>query len=122
MADGVTPWFSLGLAVLLNAAANILIKTGTPGFGPDFEVDTLWGMVRNPYIIAGIASFAAALAFYALALTRIELSVGYPIMTSLGIAIVFVWSVIVFHERLDWTKITGTVMVLAGVVLLARGG
>lgn len=119
---GSTPWLSLGTAVVLNAAANILIKAGANGGGADLDAATLVGLARSPYIVAGIASFAAALAFYALALTRIELSVGYPIMVVLGIAIVFLWSVVFFQERLDWTKIAGTVLALAGVVLLARGG
>lgn len=122
MTDGLTPWISLSIAVFLNAAANILIKAGTPGFGPEFDFATLWKMGQNPYILAGIASFGAALAFYALALTRIELSIGYPIMVSLGILIVFFWSVFFFEERSDWSKIIGTVLVLVGVLLLARGG
>lgn len=119
---GSSHWLSLGLAVVLNAAANILIKAGANGGASDVDLVTLWGLARSPYILAGIASFAAALGFYAMALTRVELSVGYPIMVSLGIAIVFVWSVLVFQERLDWTKIAGTLMALGAVVLLARGG
>lgn len=115
-------WFSLGLAVILNATANILIKAGASGVPSDVDLGTLWRIALSPYIVAGVASFAAALAFYAMALTQVDLSVGYPIMTVLGIAIVFLWSALFFHEDLSWSKITGTVLALAGVVLLAQGG
>lgn len=121
MTDATTPWLALAVAVVLNAAANVLIKTGTPRLGA-IEPQTLVELAGSPYVLAGIASFAGALAFYALALTHVELSIAYPIMTSLGIALVFLWSVTVLHERLDWTKIAGTALVLVGVTLLYQGG
>lgn len=115
-------WIALGVAVLFNAGANILIKMGARATGSGLELDQAWRLALEPTVLGGIASFGLALAFYAYALTEIELSVGYPILTSLGLVIVFVWSVTFFQETLDPPKILGTLAVLVGVVLLAISG
>ncbi len=113
-------WIALSIAVVLNAAANILIKAAARGVEIQLDLPGLVRLATEPYLAVGIASFAAALGFYAYALTGIELSVGYPIMTSLGLVIVFLWSVMFFQERLDWVKVVGTASILVGVVMLAR--
>ncbi|MDX1612087.1 MAG: SMR family transporter [Candidatus Thermoplasmatota archaeon] len=116
----VIQWVSLAAGVVLNAAANILIKAGTLSLPPDWQDRALWRVALEPYLVLGVVSFALALGCYAYALTGFELSVAYPVMTSLGLIIVFLWSVTFFDEVLDTVKVVGTLLILSGVVLLTR--
>lgn len=121
MAPTTLQWTALGIGVALNALANILIKAAARGQDGGLHLDRVWGWVTDPYLLAGIASFALALGFYAYALTAVELSVAYPIMTTIALVIVFLWSVTVYQEELDAAKIAGTALTIVGVVLLAQG-
>ncbi|MDI3257119.1 MAG: SMR family transporter [Kyrpidia sp.] len=135
-------WLALGFGILFNALANVLMKAaarhgagigasgslvggagGQPGGGgPAGLFATLLSAVLNVYLIAGIVSFVLALGAYTFALTRFELSVAYPMMTSLGLVLVAVASFVFFGEPFTWVKTVGTVLILFGVLLVARGG
>jgi multidrug transporter EmrE-like cation transporter len=114
---------SLAAAVILNATANILIKVGMMRMG---SIDGL----RVPEIIAkmalnyvlwlGCLSFAVALVAYSYALSKINLSVAYPIMTSLGYAIVILASILFLRETLSAMKVIGILFIIAGVWMVAR--
>ncbi|MDZ4284813.1 MAG: hypothetical protein U1A28_03240, partial [Patescibacteria group bacterium] len=78
----------LTLAFALNAAANILLKVAASrgfSFG-----ELLRGNVTIAHGIAALASvlFVANLGAYLVALSRIPLSVGYPIMIGMTFVIV----------------------------------
>jgi multidrug transporter EmrE-like cation transporter len=112
-------FLALAIGIVSNAAANILIKTAMrrlseAQLGPAFFMQA----ILEPALIAGVLCFGLALAFYAFALTRIDLSIGYPAMTSLGLIIVAGWSAVVFGEKLSAVRIAGMMAILLGVVLL----
>ena len=85
------------------------------------EKGLLLRLFTEPYMMAGVACFGVALAFYSVALTKFELSVAYPLMTSLGLMLVFGFSILGFKESLDLSKVLGTILIMAGVVLVSRG-
>ena len=112
--------FFLVTALLLNAAANILMKAGamdlsrgTPG--------PLWlRLATNGPLIAGVAGFGFALFFYSLALQRLDLSVCYPVMTGGGLLVVTVASALRYRETLGADKIVGIVLILIGTSIFFR--
>ncbi len=112
-------YIALVIGIIFNATANILIKGAMRnvemGQGP---IQTALSMALQPLLILGVACFVVALAGYSFALTRIDLSVGYPVMTSLGLIIVAAYASISFKEPLTATKLAGFVLVLVGVVLV----
>jgi multidrug transporter EmrE-like cation transporter len=110
-------WIVLLLAVVLNALANVLIKAGVNRLGAS-GLAVLPAALGEPMLYAGVLAFAFALIAYAVALSRIDLSVAYPLMTSLGLLIVAVASWRWFGETYDARKIAGTLLILAGVFLL----
>jgi multidrug transporter EmrE-like cation transporter len=79
-------------------------------------------LFTDPYLVAGVGCFGIALGFYSVALTKFELSVAYPVMTSVGLVLVFAFSLIGFKESMHLTKVLGTLLIVAGVVLVTRGG
>lgn len=92
---------------------------GLPG---GLSLKTALRLLLSPAFLLGVVSFGLALAFYAYALSTLELSVAYPIMTSLGLVLVFALSVLYFGEAPSWPKLLGTALILAGVILVTRGG
>lgn len=120
MEGPLIPWLILALGVVFNAGANILMK-----FAANHAAGTSQGLLvrlfTDPITMAGVACFGIALAFYTTALTKFELSVAYPIMTSIGLVMVFAFSILGFKESLTLYKVIGTLLVMAGVVFLTRG-
>ena len=83
-------------------------------------VDRLLPKLLQPLWVAGVACFGLSVLFYSYALTKFELSVAQPVMTSAALVLVFVLSVVLFQESYGWPKIAGAILILAGVALLSQ--
>lgn len=109
-------WIALAIGVILNAAANILVKAGVKGEQHGF----LQRILSDPWYIAGMACFGAALVAYSYALTKVPLSIAYPIMTGAGMAIVCSAGYLFFQEPITTTKVLGMALIFTGITVLAR--
>ena len=117
--------FSLVLTgVLLNAAAQLLLKAGTNAVGHfEFHLDNLvpvgLKLALEPHILGGMVCYAVSLVVWIMALSRVPVSIAYP-MLSIGYVInAFVawhW----FGEALAAQKLLGIGFIVVGVFLLAR--
>jgi spermidine export protein MdtJ len=116
-----TASFALVFALLANAAANVLIRWGMKdqALDPGRPAQMLQGILMNGRVLAGIVLFALNVLAYAFALSRIRLSVAYPVMTSLGLVIVMVLSCALMGERITSLQLVGTGLILVGVLLVA---
>lgn len=116
---------ALGLALVLNASANILMKLGMKKIaeaGGLFHNGVTGGLVAiatSPALIIGMACFALNLGAYMFALQKLPISVAYPIMVTVGFAIIVVAAWWLFHERLNTVQWFGVAAILAGVWLVA---
>ena len=113
----------LAAAIILNAAANILIKAGMRHMGSlagRSVVEIVLGMFSNPFLICGVVSFAVTLGLYSLVLSKMNLSVAYPVMTSLGLLVVTTFSWMFFSERIAFIQWAGYIFIIAGVWMVAR--
>ena len=117
--------FSLILTgVLLNAAAQLLLKAGTNVVGHfEFHLDNLipigLKLAFQPFILGGLACYAISLVVWIMALSRVPVSIAYP-MLSIGYVInAFVaWQW--FGEPLATQKLLGIGIIIVGVYLVAR--
>ena len=117
--------FSLVLTgVLLNAAAQLLLKAGTNAVGHfEFHLDNLvpvgLRLALEPHILGGMACYAISVVVWILALSRVPVSIAYP-MLSIGYVInAFVaWQW--FGEALAAQKLLGIGFIVVGVFLVAR--
>lgn len=113
----------IGLAILFNGGANILIKLGMNSFpqGHDESLSVFqligWA-IQNPYLVGGVVSYALALVAYAYGLSKLELSVAYPIMVGMSYVLVLAASWLFLGETFNLTKAAGVLLVFAGLVLL----
>jgi multidrug transporter EmrE-like cation transporter len=116
---------ALAAALLLNAAANLMMKFGMHQIsqtGPWLKAGPLAAaaaIVRTPILILGVACFAANLLCYMYALQKLPISIAYPIMVTAGFAIIVVVAGLYLHERLVVSQWLGVVLILVGVWLVA---
>ncbi|MHB8156460.1 MAG: SMR family transporter, partial [Desulfocucumaceae bacterium] len=71
-------------------------------------------------LISGVALFGLALAAYSVVLSKMNLSVAYPVMTGAGFLLVFLVSGLYFKESITAIHALGAGLILAGVWVLAR--
>lgn len=117
--------FSLIIAgVILNAVAQLLLKAGTNAVGHfEFHVDNIvpigLKLGLQPYILGGMVCYAVSLVIWIMALSRVPVSIAYP-MLSIGYVInAFVaWQW--FGEALAAQKLLGIGFIIVGVVLVTR--
>jgi multidrug transporter EmrE-like cation transporter len=110
--------------VLLNASAQLLLKAGTNVVGHfDFHLDNLLpiGMkiAFQPYILGGMACYAVSLVVWIMALSRVPVSVAYP-MLSIGYVINAFVAHYWFGEALASQKLLGIGFIVIGVWLVAK--
>ena len=110
--------------VLLNAAAQLLLKAGTNRVGEfAFALDNILpvGMriASNPFILGGVACYVVSLVVWIMGLSRVPVSVAYP-MLSIGYVINAVAAWMLFGESLTAQKIVGIGFIIVGVWLVAR--
>ena len=120
---------ALIVALVLNAAANVLMKIGMKsvadagGVLKDGAIGAIKTVVTSPTLLLGLAFFALNAVFYMYALQSkaLKISVAYPIMVGGGFAVIAL--VARFHpalrERLAWDQWLGVGLVLVGIVLIA---
>ncbi len=108
-------------AIMFNASANILMKLGAKQMGTvGFGIDSFKLFITNPFIWTGLFSFGLALMFYTYVLTKMNLSIAYPLMTSLGFLIVVTFSIFYLHETVHWIQIVGMFVVIFGLYLVVQ--
>jgi len=111
-------------SVMLNVAAQLLIKAGTNSIGY-FEFsrgNALPIGVRlatEPHIIGAIACYALSVVLGTLALSRVQVSIAYP-LTSMGYVVSAVAAWWLFNESLNPAKVVGISVIILGVVIIYR--
>lgn len=107
-------------ALTLNAIANVLLKMGAGRLGDLSAPGLLGRLAGDVHLLAGLLLFALNVVFYLVALTRLNLSVAYPIMVAGGIVIVVAASVLLLREQLSASQGVGLALLLAGIVLVGH--
>ncbi len=121
----MSAWIPLFVALLLNAAANVLMKVGarTEIAVPD-QASLLAKTLAflNLATVIGIVLFAANVLVYRKALDRLDVSIAYPIMVSGGMIIVALAAALlpILNERVSMMRIAGMVVTAVGVWIVAR--
>ncbi len=110
--------------VLLNAAAQLLLKAGTNAVGHfEFHLDNVlpvgMKLAFEPHILGGMACYVVSLVVWIMGLSRVPVSVAYP-MLSIGYVInaFIAWQW--FGEALTAQKMAGIGFIVVGVFLVAR--
>lgn len=110
--------------VLLNAAAQLLLKAGTNAVGHfEFSAQNIvpigMKLAFEPHIAGGVACYVVSVVVWILGLSRVEVSIAYP-MLSIGYVLNAAAAWYLFGESLTAQKLVGIAFIVAGVFLVAR--
>jgi drug/metabolite transporter (DMT)-like permease len=110
--------------VLLNAAAQLLLKAGTNVLGVITLTRDNWTgefgrMAVEPHFIAGVACYGVSLIVWIIGLSRVPVSMAYPLL-SLGYVINAVAAHYLLGEAVTVGRWLGIGFIVVGVWLVAR--
>jgi multidrug transporter EmrE-like cation transporter len=101
------------VGVLLNAAAQLLLKAGTNAMPLGLR------LAIEPHILGGLACYVISVVVWVIALSRVPVSIAYP-MLSIGYVVNAVAAWYLLGEALTPMRLTGIGIIIAGVFLVAR--
>lgn len=105
-------WFLLA-GVLLNAAAQLLLKAGTNAMPLGIR------LAIEPHILGGLACYVISVVVWIIALSRVPVSIAYP-MLSIGYVVNAVGAWALLGETLTPMRMAGIAVIVAGVFMVAR--
>lgn len=114
------------IGVLLNAAAQLLLKVGMRTIG-EFSFDLRnvipigVKVVSSNHIILGISCYVISAMVWLLVLSRVEVSFAYPFL-SIGYIVAALGGQTLLGEELTITRWAGIFVICIGVYLITRTG
>ncbi len=112
----------MAISISLAIVGQLLMKQGMMIFGK-FPVTQLLAkiipMVFQPYVFLGITCFAVSSIFWLVVLSRIDLSMAYP-MVSVAYVVVAIFSYYIFKENVSLIRWLGIITICFGVFLISR--
>lgn len=111
-------------AVMLNAAAQLLLKAGTNSIGEfAFNSGNILPigikLATEPHILGGLFCYVISVVVWIMVLSRVEVGMAYP-MVSFGYAITALAAWWWFGESLSMERIIGIGVIILGVFLITR--
>jgi len=76
-------------------------------------------LLVNPWVLSGVVATFFAGVSWMLAMTKFEISYAYP-WVSLNFVLMLLLGVVLFDETFTAAKVFGTLLVIAGVIVIAR--
>ncbi len=112
------------LSVSLAALGQLLLKLGMLKVGRVSSLASAPSMILNallnPIVLSGLAVFGISALSWLVVLSRVKLSIAYP-MVSLGYIAVVFFSWRIFKESVEPITIVGCLTIALGVFLISRG-
>ena len=117
-------YLAIAATVLLTVYGQLILRwqisaAGQPPTDAMGKMQFLADLLMQPWVLSSVfATFVAGLAWM-LALTRFELSYAYPWM-GVNYLLVLLLGIALFGEQMSYGKIIGTLLVIVGLIVLAR--
>lgn len=115
----------LGFAILSAVFAQLLLKKGVLKLGVlDFSIQGLLGLIprilQNVWLVGGLFLLGAAFLLWLFVISKIKLNVAYPVVASLTIGLISLFSWLLFKEHLGLIQILGIALIIFGILLLLK--
>lgn len=111
--------------VIFTVYGQLILKWRIPSYGSfpasfNEKFSFLVKLILDPFIFSGLAAAFIASLFWMAAMTnKIELSKAYPI-TTIGLVLVFAFSIVFFREALTVYKVLGMFLIISGVLFISK--
>ncbi|MGZ8256904.1 MAG: EamA family transporter [Gallionella sp.] len=112
------------MGVMLNAAAQILMKAGTNAIG-HFEFNAAnivpigLKLASEWHIIVALSCYVVSVIVWILALSRVPVSIAFP-MLSMAYVVNAIAAWYLLGEDFNATKLAGMAVIIFGVVIISR--
>lgn len=115
-------------AVIITSTAQLMFKHGMGQVGnfefqPSVMIAVLPKLLANPFIWLGLIGEFSALVFYLWVISRVPLSLAYPVL-AMNYLVVVIESALFLGENVSWIRVIGVCVIIVGVgiVGLSEGG
>lgn len=110
--------------VMLNAAAQILMKSGTNAIGPfEFSAANILPvglkLATEWHILVALCCYALSVVIWILALSRVPVSIAFP-MLSMAYVVNAIAAYYLLGEPFSSTKLVGMGVIILGVIVISR--
>lgn len=95
----------------------VFIKLGSDNFSLILKTSKI-SFTCSPYLMLGLSFYLVSFVMWTIIVKGNKLSVIYPLTTGLVQILIFIFAVIIFHEKVEPLKLIGTAIIILGVVLL----
>ena len=111
------------VGVLLGAAGQLFLKAGTNrvgvfAFSAGNIVSAGLRLAFDPRVVAGVGCYVAGVMVWILALSRVEVSIAYP-MVSIGYVFNALAARLLFGEAVSSARLVGIGIIMLGVCIVA---
>jgi multidrug transporter EmrE-like cation transporter len=111
-------------SVLISALAQISLKQGMSSSTVSAALgqgtaSTITAIATNPYVIGGLSLYALGAVLWLFVLSRVDVSVAYPFV-AFGFIVTMGLAIVLLGEPLQPLRVAGTLLVVAGAVLITR--
>lgn len=104
--------------VCLLVCGQVFFKWGLSGQKGGLTPTNILPLFVNPWIVLGLALYVVATVLWFYVLSRLPLSVAYPLQ-SLSYVLGLFASRYILHETVQWTRWMGVIIILLGVAVIA---
>ncbi|WP_223557108.1 hypothetical protein [Pseudomonas sp. BF-R-01] len=115
------------ISVTISAFAQIALKAGMNSPSAQRVIaeggaraSALLDIALNPLILLGLFLYFSSAAVWLMVLSKVQVSFAYPFV-ALGFVLTAVLGRLVFNDTFSAAKVIGTLLIMSGVVVMARG-
>lgn len=126
MSKFLLSWGMVLAYILFNSFGALIIKYKINEMGTiqlssfRFVIKYFYELIKSPLIICGIFSIFISAFVWMVALSRLQISIAYPVAVGLNFIVVVTVALIFFKEHLSAEKIIGIVLIFISVFLISR--
>ncbi|TFW17783.1 SMR family transporter [Duganella callida] len=102
------------LASVASAAATYLIKLSSVYGGNGIN------LTRLMWLGGAVTTYVLGFVCYSVALQKLQISLAYPVMTAITMALVALAGSVLLQEAMTPTKIAGMLLIASGAFVMAR--
>lgn len=112
---------SILISVAFSVGAQILLKHGMSNISIDTNgwLSLSYSILTNGFIILGLVSYGMSMVVWLYVLSKVDVSRAYPFV-GLGFIGTMVFANYFLNEAITLPKVVGTLLIVVGVVLLAK--
>lgn len=113
------------LTILFTVYSQLVMRWQVAAAGPlpdDLagKISFVFTLLLNPWVITGVVATFCAGVSWMLAMTRFEISYAFPFV-SLNYVFILAASFFLFNESITLPKLIGSLIVIAGIIVIAKG-